>query len=269
MLEPIPFQKRSKRSFTPTSDDGDLVVPATNDGATDSPPPENAPLIRKPVGFSWTPSTSTTDIQTYEAPMPAPPATSYFLPGQAPPKPQKTQRKKTNRKKKCQEYSAQTGRFRLGAPASVVPTPRTLVSGPQPCSPSPAGESLIGGHSSDHTVVAASSRSSLTPLVPPTTSSASYPDGMMTTMYGNVAAGSSHVRNIPAPHMLAISPKVPERHKTRAAGMQPDARSVESANHGIRSVSNVPNASPNTMLHDSPGKQDNAGTRSLAPAPSP
>ncbi|KAL4080354.1 hypothetical protein V8B97DRAFT_2020960 [Scleroderma yunnanense] len=113
-----------KRSFTPTSDDGEsLVIPVTNAGDTSTPSPENTPIIRKPLGFSWIPSNST-HIETYEATLPPKSATAVFLPGQAPPpppKPPRQQKPKTTRKKKNQEYSSQTGRFRLMASPALTP----------------------------------------------------------------------------------------------------------------------------------------------------
>ncbi|KAI6032947.1 hypothetical protein F5J12DRAFT_797650 [Pisolithus orientalis] len=114
--ESSPTLKRQRRSFTPNSDDGDLVVPVTNQGENDTPE-SSAPLIRKPVGFSWTPSTATV-IETYEAALPPKPTTNYFLPGQAPPPPPKQPTRRTKRKKKGQEYSAQTGRFRVSTPTN-------------------------------------------------------------------------------------------------------------------------------------------------------
>ncbi|KIK28014.1 hypothetical protein PISMIDRAFT_7954 [Pisolithus microcarpus 441] len=118
--ESSPVLKRQRRSFTPHSDDGDLVIPVTNDGDEETPEPRSAPLIRKPVGFSWTPSTAAA-IETYEAALPPKPTSNYFLPGQAPPPPPKQPKRRSNRKKKGQEYSAQTGRFRISAPTNGLP----------------------------------------------------------------------------------------------------------------------------------------------------
>ena len=148
------LQKRPQRSFTPTSDDGDLVVPAPNQNDTDTPSPENTPLIRKPVGFTWTPSTSA-HIETYEASLPPkPPTAGYFLPGQAPlppPKPPKPPKPKTNRKKKNQEYSSQTGRFRLTATPGPSTTPPAL---PDFLSLTPSGGTGLAGAISFHSSAA-------------------------------------------------------------------------------------------------------------------
>jgi hypothetical protein len=114
------LQKKQKRSFTPTSDDGLVVPPVVDD---DTPPPENPPLIRKAVAFSW--NTATAPSNTYEATVtPTPP--SHFLPGQAPsqpspPPPPAPTKKPTPSKQKAgrktrhfnDEFSSQTGRMRL------------------------------------------------------------------------------------------------------------------------------------------------------------
>ncbi|KAI6046071.1 hypothetical protein EDC04DRAFT_1869523 [Pisolithus marmoratus] len=132
--ESSPALKRQRRSFTPNSDDEDFVTPAANEGDNGSPEPTSAPLIRKPVGFSWTPSTTTTVIETYEATLPPKPTTSYFLPGQAPPPPPKQPKRRSNRKKKGQEYSAQTGRFRVAPPMNGSPTVVSPYAGPSSAS---------------------------------------------------------------------------------------------------------------------------------------
>ncbi|KAJ7188129.1 hypothetical protein C8R46DRAFT_1053737 [Mycena filopes] len=113
--------RKVKRSFTPTSDDDIVVEPV---GEDDTPPPEG-PLIRQAVAFSWTPSipTAPTSINTYQAsPIPT---QQNFLPGQAvaapPPKPPPKPRKKT-KKRSAPQFSAQTGRFRIG---TYDPTPTT------------------------------------------------------------------------------------------------------------------------------------------------
>lgn len=143
-------QKRPKRSFTPNSDDGDLVVTPVGEHIDDTPPPEGQPILRQPVAFNW--DKATAPIQTYSAP--AKPAVNYFLPGQAPvagpsrtpagpappaatssqrlpspspswqPPPPPNRRKPTSssRKKKSEtktrhfndEFSYQTGRFKVG-----------------------------------------------------------------------------------------------------------------------------------------------------------
>ncbi|KAI6123839.1 hypothetical protein EDD16DRAFT_610148 [Pisolithus croceorrhizus] len=135
--ESSPALKRQRRSFTPNSDDGDLVIPVTNDGDNDTPEPRSAPLLRKPVGFSWTPSTAAT-IETYEAALPPKPTSNYFLPGQAPPLPPKQPKRRSNRKKKGQEYSAQTGRFRISAPTNGLSMVTTTHADP------PSASSSVG-----------------------------------------------------------------------------------------------------------------------------
>ncbi|KAF9237522.1 hypothetical protein BU15DRAFT_48632 [Melanogaster broomeanus] len=118
------LQKRQKRSFSPTSDDGDLVIPVIPDDDPETPPPENAPLIRQAVGFSWTPSANA-NVNTYQATLPPKPAVPYFLPGQAPippSKPPKSTKPKTSRKKKNEDYSSQTSRFRLTAATAEPPS---------------------------------------------------------------------------------------------------------------------------------------------------
>ncbi|KAF8557587.1 hypothetical protein OG21DRAFT_1505085 [Imleria badia] len=126
-------QKRQRRSFTPTSDDGDLVVPVAPSEDTETPTPENAPLIRQAVGFSWTPSTSA-NVTTYQATVAPKPAPPYFLPGQAPrppPKP-KSSRPRAPRKKKDQQYSSQTTKFKLIGSTSSPPSGSTSLAATSP-----------------------------------------------------------------------------------------------------------------------------------------
>lgn len=75
----VALQERPKRSFTPTSDDGDLVVTPVGEHIDDTPPPEGQPVIRQAVAFK----TAATQVQTYQATLPAK-QPSCFLPGQAP-----------------------------------------------------------------------------------------------------------------------------------------------------------------------------------------
>lgn len=126
-----------KRSFSPTSDDGDLVVPPIADD--DTPPPPERPLLRQPVAFAWDNSSSLTTappaLNTYQASISvAPSSTStFFLPGQEVPTlplPAPTTKGSRTRKsggtsvkkRRTTEYSGQTGRFRLSA---YDPTPST------------------------------------------------------------------------------------------------------------------------------------------------
>ncbi|KAG5635415.1 hypothetical protein H0H81_011335 [Sphagnurus paluster] len=121
-----------KRSFSPTSDDGDLVIPPiAND---DTPPPPERPLLRQPVAFAWSSSTfaapDPTALNTYQASVATAPAygDTYFLPGQEVtlPVPQPRKRKKVtegpSKKRKPNEYASQTNRFRLQPPSVNVET---------------------------------------------------------------------------------------------------------------------------------------------------
>ena len=161
-------QKRPKRSFTPTSDDGDLVVPAAGEHIDDTPPPAGQPIIRQAVAFNLG-QASAASVQTYSAPT-APKPVSYFLPGQAPvagpssapvdeplPTPTLTQRSRSpswapppatqpksfSKKKKTEgkkrhfndAFSSQTGRFKVGPgfihdPKALTPPLANRVTGP-------------------------------------------------------------------------------------------------------------------------------------------
>ncbi|KAJ4483304.1 hypothetical protein J3R30DRAFT_1760888 [Lentinula aciculospora] len=108
--------RKQKRSFTPTSDDGDLQIPPVPDD--DTPPPPAKPVIRQAVGFAsafGSVGTSTT-LTTYEA-KPANSGNAKFLPGQTvfpatTAKKTKTSGTKSKKAKK-KDYATQTGRFRL------------------------------------------------------------------------------------------------------------------------------------------------------------
>jgi hypothetical protein len=133
----VTFQPQ-KRSFSPNSDDGDLVIPPIADD--DTPPPPERPLLRQPVAFAWNNSlpsltTAPVDLNTYQVSMPnvASSSNTAFLPGQevpslAPPAPKPTgsRTKKADgtstKKRRTAEYLGQTGRFRLNA---YDPTPST------------------------------------------------------------------------------------------------------------------------------------------------
>ncbi|KAJ6625533.1 hypothetical protein B0H10DRAFT_2001780 [Mycena sp. CBHHK59/15] len=143
--------RKHKRSFSPTSDD-EVVISIADD---DTPPPEG-PLIRQAVAFSWTPSTSTasTSINTYQAsPIPKPGPSAMFLPGQSvpapsvPPKPPKTKRKSNNT---VDQFSSQTGRFRVSSYDPTPPVEPALTSGDGPYASmyrADAGTSSIGAAS--------------------------------------------------------------------------------------------------------------------------
>ena len=123
-----------KRSFSPTSDDGNLVVPPIADD--DTPPPLERPLLRQPVGFAWNNSSSLSTappgLNTYQAstPITASSSSPVFLPGQEvpfvlPAPKSKSSRPKrsdgtSSKKRRTAEYSGQTGRFRL---SKYDPTP--------------------------------------------------------------------------------------------------------------------------------------------------
>ena len=133
----VTFQPQ-KRSFSPNSDDGDLVIPPIADD--DTPPPSERPLLRQPVAFAWNNSlpslaTAPVDLNTYQASIPnvASSSNTAFLPGQEvpssalpAPKTKGSRTKKADgtsaKKRRTVEYSGQTGRFRLNA---YDPTPST------------------------------------------------------------------------------------------------------------------------------------------------
>ncbi|KIK67307.1 hypothetical protein GYMLUDRAFT_863897 [Collybiopsis luxurians FD-317 M1] len=105
-----------KRSFTPTSEDGDDEIPAIpNPSLDDTPPPSHKPVLRQPLGFAsaFGDSSTSTTLNTYQARPP-------------PGAPKKTTKPKKAKKK--EEYATQTGRFRLSnynpsAPSQATPAP--------------------------------------------------------------------------------------------------------------------------------------------------
>jgi len=113
-----------KRNFSPTSDDGDAVIPAVEDN--DQTPPVERPIIRQAVAFSADPPTQV-PVATYEANV-AKPKKPHFLPGQEVPLPSKpkvpSKRNKTGikRPRRPDAYPGQTTRFRL---ETYDPTPTT------------------------------------------------------------------------------------------------------------------------------------------------
>ncbi|KAF7315572.1 hypothetical protein MIND_00072500 [Mycena indigotica] len=122
--------RKPPRSFTPTSDD-DIDVAQIVAGARDeTPPPQNAPIIRASLAFGQTGAFGTqTPVNTY-APVTSKKQTKrLFLPGQEIALPPKT------RKKREPRYPGQAGRFRLDTnfdptPRQPVPAPPTNLSGP-------------------------------------------------------------------------------------------------------------------------------------------
>ncbi|KAJ8696741.1 hypothetical protein PTI98_006587 [Pleurotus ostreatus] len=118
--------QRQRRSFTPNSDD-EPVPPMADD---DTPPPEDRPLIRKPMGFASA-FASTSSLNTYEAAPPKPTRRKAFLPGQEvfiavhpdqPPKKRGAIKKVETKKVKHfnDAFADQTGRWRA---TSYDPTP--------------------------------------------------------------------------------------------------------------------------------------------------
>ncbi|KAG9316709.1 hypothetical protein JVU11DRAFT_2769 [Chiua virens] len=118
--ESSPPSKRQRRSFSPASDDGDLVASVSHNEDAETPTFENTPLIRQAVGFS----SLNTDVSTYQAAVDTQPTVSYFLPGQAPPAPQKPKvpKPRAPRKKKGDQYSDRTNKFRLTASSATTLT---------------------------------------------------------------------------------------------------------------------------------------------------
>ncbi|KAH7888603.1 hypothetical protein F5I97DRAFT_2003561 [Phlebopus sp. FC_14] len=221
--EPSPAVKRHNRSFSPTSDDGDLVIPAVPDDDAETPPPENAPIIRQAVGFSWAPS-GAASISTYQATLPAQPTAPYFLPGQAPippPKPPKPTKPRATRKKKNEAYSAQTGRFRLTAAATELQP----VASP---SPAPSHYSPFGGMSGlatspGATISSGSSTIGAMSAVQPTPG-ASFPPNYssVSPMTGNVVSGPSGSNTMQTG--MPAATKVPKQSKNHSSKGQRRAR---------------------------------------------
>ncbi|ESK97141.1 hypothetical protein Moror_6362 [Moniliophthora roreri MCA 2997] len=132
-----------KRSFSPTSDDEDLVIPSIPDD--DTPPPPDRPLIRQAVGFG-NPATSTTSsmfgssgfssspttaINTYAASMASSSPSATFLPGQTVAQPRKP--KKTARRRPKGTYAEHSSRFRL---TDITPS-TSEATNPPPVNPPP------------------------------------------------------------------------------------------------------------------------------------
>ncbi|KAF9227261.1 hypothetical protein BS17DRAFT_775202 [Gyrodon lividus] len=246
--ESSPAAKRQKRSFTPISDDGDLVLPVIPEDGTETPPPENAPLIRQAVGFSWVPSANA-NVSTYQATLPSKPPVSYFLPGQAPiqpPKPPKATKPKTSRKKKNEEYSSQTGRFRITAPtteplpiASPSPGPSGFV-GSVPFNSYPRMDNVMSPGatlSSRNSAVGAASPIVVaqSPALSSTiTSGASFSPGY-SNLYGNATAGPSNIINTPVQTGTpsAVPAKSTKRIKKLSGGQQ-GARNTGSSSQPSR-----------------------------------
>ncbi|KAG1716641.1 hypothetical protein ID866_519 [Astraeus odoratus] len=245
--ESSPVTKRPKRTFTPPSDDGDLV-PAINGDESDVPSQEAAPLIRKPVGFSYNPP-ATAHIETYEATLPSELVNPCFLPGQAPPpppKPPKQQKPKSSRKKKDKEYSAQTGRFRLMAPPAGVPPLTQAPADSRSLVPPVGSDTAMTPFHSAATNAGSpegtlSSGNSVTGLSPPNlpthlplSSSATlamsslqpYRNGI--TMHANVGTGLSYAHTVaPASTSAASAKSTKRKEKPTGAAARDDASSPQ------------------------------------------
>ncbi|KAG7098659.1 hypothetical protein E1B28_000575 [Marasmius oreades] len=175
--ESSPGRGRRKRSFSPTSDDGDLVVPPIADD--DTPPPENRPLIRQALGF--TASGAPSAIQTYEASSVSSSARkTKFLPGQSVevlPEPKKRPKKKERKG----TYGGHTGRFRLTdvPPLSVATStlaPTTSQFSSCPAQPQPPASFSDPGSSSGFTQHPPSSFATQQPSPTPTHHSVNSPN---------------------------------------------------------------------------------------------
>ncbi|KAF5370824.1 hypothetical protein D9758_001985 [Tetrapyrgos nigripes] len=127
---------RQKRSFTPTSDDGEIVVPAQDDSDSPAPPekppekPPEQPLIRQSLAFSSEfSSNSSHEINTYQSSATAPSGSKKkaFLPGQRVELTTKPKKNKPKRERPKASYAGNTGRFRL---KDYVPT--TVEHAPAP-----------------------------------------------------------------------------------------------------------------------------------------
>ena len=101
----------------------------------DTPPPPERPLLRQPVAFAWSSSTSvvpeSSAINTYQATLPSPRARSstIYLPGQAPIASHKTRGGSRttksggpSKKRRIKDYAGQTSRFRLDLSSNRQPT---------------------------------------------------------------------------------------------------------------------------------------------------
>ncbi|KAK0461197.1 uncharacterized protein EV420DRAFT_1530856 [Desarmillaria tabescens] len=121
---PRPAQKRS---FSPTSDDGDLEIPPLPDD--DTPPPPERPIIRQAVAFT---TITPANIDTYE-PTEAPRPATSFLPGQVVTQPEAPKRKTRSKKTKHSDsYPDQVGRFRIKSydPTASTAPPMQQGNGP-------------------------------------------------------------------------------------------------------------------------------------------
>ena len=97
----------------------------------DTPLPPERPLLRQPVAFAWSSSTSEPSaIDTYQVTLPSPRARSstIYLPGQAPITSHKTRGSSRatksggpSKKRRIKDYAGQTNRFRLDLSANTQP----------------------------------------------------------------------------------------------------------------------------------------------------
>ncbi|KAF8806434.1 hypothetical protein BYT27DRAFT_7140948 [Phlegmacium glaucopus] len=126
-----------KRSFSPTSEDGDSMTPAMAVEHDTTPPLPERPLLRQPLGFSI--DQPAQSINTYEASVSAPAKLGVFLPGQEVPvplKPKISRPKKgssgVKRPRRPEAYAGQTSRFRIQTydPTPSIEPPIHYGSGP-------------------------------------------------------------------------------------------------------------------------------------------
>ena len=191
----LSFQKRQRRSFTPTSDDGG--PPITHNEDIETPTPENAPLIRQAVGFSSVGA----NVTTYQATVAPQPVVPYFLPGQAPPPPPKPKvtKPRAPRKKKGEQYSSQTSRFKI---SGSISSPNSGSASLATTSPGNSASTVI---SSGTTAVSGS--------MTPAASYASYVDGSATGGPNNISDGTFSV----APDAPSLGTKRPRKSSKRKA----------------------------------------------------
>ncbi|KAF9263239.1 hypothetical protein L218DRAFT_999590 [Marasmius fiardii PR-910] len=224
--ESSPGRPRQKRSFSPTSDDGDLVVPQIPDD--DTPPPENRPLIRQALGF--TEAVAPSVIQTYEySSVSSTARKAKFLPGQSvevPPEPKKRPKKRERKG----TYGGHTGRFRLTdvpplsspntAPPPTTtqfnsypiqqPTPPTSHTGPG----TPSGSAQH--HTSSFTIQQPSPTPTLHSVSPPITFGFTPPLPTTTPSHSMAPPPSQSYHSYPIPVTQSMS-SVPPSSVTPAA----------------------------------------------------
>lgn len=173
----------------------------------DTPPPPERPLLRQPVAFAWSSSTSVVPepsaINTYQATLPSPSVRwkTFYLPGQAPIAGSRaTKSGGASKKRRTKAYAEHTSRFRLQTSSNIQPT--------------------APGDSSSPPVFQAVSSSS-----PPAAAS---PDPTLGSQYSD--EGSNRILQAPIPEIAAVHNIVQTRPSTkskatRAKASTPGARS--------------------------------------------